>query len=116
MTWLVAALYRCALQCVTVLTTGPRHFFTLKIKQTVNKYVICQEVIGLIRETKHRKGLEKAGQRLPVYVGGQGLRLEEATCEQRPQGSQAVSHLEKSIPGAGAAGGGPEAGGRCGGS
>lgn len=101
MTGPIAALDRCGLQCVTVPTTGPRHFFTLQIKQTVNKYVICQEVIGLIRGTKHKKGLEKAGQRLPFYVGGRGLRLEGATCEQRPQGSQAVSHLEKRIPGAG---------------
>lgn len=101
MTRLIAALDRCVLQCVMVPTTGPRHFFTLKVKQTVNKYVICQEVIKLIRETKHRKGLEKAGQRLPFYVGRQGLRLEEVTCKQKPQGSQAVSHLEKSIPGTG---------------
>lgn len=79
MTGPIAALDRCGLRCVTVPTTGPRHFFTLQIKQTVNKYVICQEVIGLIRGTKHKKGLEKAGQRLPFYVGGRGLRLEGAT-------------------------------------
>lgn len=86
-----------------------------EVKQTINKCVICQQVLGFNRAKEQRKGWEEARQKLPCYLEGHGLPFDEML-KQSSQGREAMSHVEKNIPGTGSSRyRGPEAGGQQGG-